>query len=59
MNAYPMKRSLSAIILFAFILSACQFPMGGDDVETPTQTVVVPPPPTPTTTPAPPRTLTV
>ena len=59
MTAYPMKRSLLAIILLVFILSACQFPMGADDVETPTPTEVVPPAPTPTETPIPSRTLTI
>lgn len=59
MTAYPIKRSLSAVILLAFILSACQFPMGADDVETPTPTGVVPLAPTPTGTPIPSRTLTI
>ena len=59
MTAYSMKRSLSAIILFAFILSACQFPMGSDNPETPSPTTIVPPAPTPTDAPLPPRTLTI
>jgi peptide/nickel transport system substrate-binding protein len=59
MTVYSIKRSLSVIILFAFILSACQFPMGADNPETPTPTVIVPPVPTPTETPPPPRTLTI
>jgi peptide/nickel transport system substrate-binding protein len=58
MTIYPSKRSLMAFILFAFILSACQFPMG-TNVETPTPTVVLPPTPAPTATPVPSRTLTV
>ena len=59
MISYPGKRSLLALILFLFILSACQFPLGADEVETPTATVVLPPIPTSTATPLPSRTLTI
>ncbi len=58
MTTYPSKRSLLAFILFVFILSACQFPMG-TNVETPTPTVILPPTSAPTATPVPSRTLTV
>jgi peptide/nickel transport system substrate-binding protein len=58
MTTYPSKRSLLAFILFVFILSACQFPMG-TDLETPTPTVVSSPTPVPTATPVPSRTLVV
>lgn len=58
MTIYPSKRSLLAFTLLAFLLSACQFPMG-TNVETPTPTVVLLPTPTPTATPVPSRTLTV
>ena len=59
MTAYPTKRSLLAVTLLVFILSACQFPMGGGDVETPTPTAVVPPTLVPTETPVSSRTLTI
>ncbi len=59
MTANSVNRSLSAIFLLAFILSACQFPMGADDVETPTPIVIPPPAATSTATPAPSRTLTI
>ena len=59
MIVYSMKRSLSALILLVFILSACQFPMGAGEVETPTPTAVVLPVPTSTGTPTPSRTLTI
>jgi peptide/nickel transport system substrate-binding protein len=58
MTTYPSKRSLLAFILFVFILSACQFPMG-TNLETPTPTVVSSPTPVPTATPVPSRTLVV
>ena len=58
MTAYPNKRSLLALILFVFILSACQFPLGAA-AETPVPTVEIPPTISPTATPVPPRTLTV
>ena len=59
MTSYSINRSLLAFILFLFILSACQFPLGTDEVETPTPTVVLPPIPTSTATPLPSRTLTI
>ena len=58
MITYPSKRSLLAFILFVFILSACQFPMG-TNVETPAPTVILPPTSAPSATPVPSRTLTV
>lgn len=58
MTNHPSKRSLLTFVLFVFILSACQFPMG-TDLETPTPTVVLPPTPVPTATPVPSRTLVV
>lgn len=59
MNYLLPKRSLLAIFLLVFILSACQFPMGTRaEVPTPT-TTSLPPTPTLTPTPVPPRTLTV
>jgi peptide/nickel transport system substrate-binding protein len=58
MISKPTSRILSAFILLAIWLSACQFPMGGD-VETPAPTVELPSAPTPTATPVLPRTLTI
>ncbi len=52
------KRSLLALILFVFIFSACQFPLGADE-EIPTSTPEPPPVPTLTPTVLPPRTLTI
>ena len=59
MIAYPGKHSLLAfILLFIFILSACQFPLG-IEAETPVPTVEIPPTIAPTGTPVLPRTLTI
>jgi len=52
MTIYPSKRSLLAFILFVFILSACQFPMGTNS-ETPTPTAVPLSTSAPTATPVP------
>lgn len=54
-----MKHNISVLILIVFVISACQFPMGADDLETPTPTLVVPSAPSPTATPSPARTLTI
>ncbi len=58
MTVYASKRSLLALILFVFLLSACQFPMGAD-AATPAPTAEQPILPTPTATPVSARTLTV
>ena len=60
MTVYSMKRSLLfAIILLVFVLSACQFPMGGEVEPTSTPTLEPQPVSTPTNTPVPSRTLTI
>jgi len=60
MTNYPFNyRSLLAFILIVFLLSACQFPLGGEPAETPTEAIVQPIAATQTATPAPPRTLTI
>ena len=59
MTAYSIKRSLLALLLLVFILSACQFPMGADEAVTSTPTLELPPLPSPTATPIPSRSLTI
>jgi peptide/nickel transport system substrate-binding protein len=58
MTYQPIIRSLLAIFLLAFLLSACQFPLGVGE-EASTSTPELPPTPTLTATPPPPRTLTI
>jgi len=59
MISHSLNRSLLASILLLFILSACQFPLGSDEAETPTPVVEIPPTAAPTATPVASQTLTI